>query len=88
MSNWYPPALGWDDDNCNPAFSVRWRDGTTIATMPRGGILDALHPDAEAERLAEEVEEARREESRSLHDNVYLLDDYRGRKRDDYRETL
>jgi hypothetical protein len=29
------------------------------------------------QRLAEEAEEMRREEPRTLHDNVYLLDDHR-----------
>lgn len=76
MDNIYPqPDLGWEAlDDC---LRVAWRDGTVIATLPRGGILDCLHPDAEAESLAERAEEARREELRTLHDNVYLLDDYR-----------
>jgi hypothetical protein len=61
------------------AFDLRvaWRDGTVIATIPRGGILDAMHPDAEAERLAEQAEEARREEIRNLATNVILLEDWR-----------
>ncbi|MFY9839107.1 MAG: hypothetical protein WAK55_22050 [Xanthobacteraceae bacterium] len=70
--SYYPPVLGWEDDGCNPGFSVRWRDGTVLATIP-GGILASLDPEWEAE----EVAEARREELRNLAENVVLLDDWR-----------
>jgi hypothetical protein len=87
MNSYRRPVLGVEDfeghaEELAP-IAVTWKDGTPV------GILGDPSQWAEqnAKRLAEEAEEARREELRTLHEKVVLLDDYRNRK-DDPRETL
>jgi hypothetical protein len=75
------PVLGLDDVDDPRYFAVAWKDRTVIATVPAvpGGILGdpAQWAEQKAERLAEEAEEARREELRTLCSNVAILDDWR-----------
>jgi hypothetical protein len=82
-----PPIIGWDDDDC-ARTPVVWRDGTPIAGIL--GKYDAESiAEARAKQLAEEAEEARREELRTLYENVEILDDHRlRRKQNGYRTTL
>jgi hypothetical protein len=74
-----PPMLGFEDfeghaEDLAP-FTIQWRDGTPVGSM---GILGdpSKWEDQRAQRLAEEAEEARREELRTLHEKVVILDDW------------
>jgi len=75
-----PKSAGFEDfgghaEELAP-IAIRWADGTPISSI---GILGDP---------SQWAEEAQREELRNLAENVVLLNDYRGRKRDDYRTTL
>jgi hypothetical protein len=87
--SWHPPTVGFQDFEADglelAPIAVQWRDGTPCGIL--GPLDGAWIAEQEAKRLAEEAEEARREELRTLHEKVVLLDDYRNRK-DDPRETL
>ena len=66
------PPIGCDD-----IYAIAWKDRAVIATLSamRGGILDVMRPDAEVERLAERVEEARCDDLQNIAENMILFDD-------------
>ena len=83
--SWYPqpPMIGFEDMEADgqelAPITITWKNGEVI-----GGILGPTFSPEQwatqnAERLAEEAEEARLEELRTLYSNVTVLDDWRQR---------
>jgi hypothetical protein len=81
MIGYRPPTLGFEDFEADglelAPIAVQWRDGTPCGIL--GPLDGAWIAEQSAKRLAEEAEEARREELRNLATNVILLDDWRQR---------
>jgi hypothetical protein len=81
MSSYRPPMLGFEDFEGHAEefapIAIIWKDGTPCGIL--GPLDGAWIAEQSAKRLAEEAEEARREELRNLATNVILLDDWRQR---------
>jgi hypothetical protein len=79
--SWHPPTVGFQDFEADglelAPIAVQWRDGTPCGIL--GPLDGAWFAEQNAQRLAEEAEEARREERRNLATNVILLADWRQR---------